>query len=58
MTQPNLINLHPNKYDQRLHYYSFAVNLDRCMGSCSNLNDLSNRVFVPKETWTWMFLIW
>ena len=58
MTQPNLINLHPNKYDQRLHYYPFAVNLDRCMGSCSNFNDLSNRVFVPKETWTWMFLIW
>ena len=49
MTQTNLINLHPNKYDQRLHYYQFAVNLDRCMGSCSNLNDLSNRIFVPKE---------
>ena len=31
--QPTLINLHPNEYDQRLRYYPFAVNLDRCMGN-------------------------
>ena len=23
--QPALINLHPNEYNQELHYYSFAV---------------------------------
>ena len=33
MTQPTLINLHPNKYS----------------GSCNTLNDLSNRVFVPNK---------
>ena len=26
--QPTLINLHPNEYNQELHYYSFAVKLD------------------------------
>ena len=39
MTQPTLINLHPNEYTQRLSYYPFAVNLDRCMGSSNTLND-------------------
>ena len=32
MAQPTLINLHLNEYTQRLSYYPFAVNLDRCMG--------------------------
>ena len=27
--QPTLINLHPNEYIQGLHYYPFAINLDR-----------------------------
>ena len=31
MAQPRLTNLHPNKYSQELHYYPFAVNLDRCV---------------------------
>ena len=31
--QPTLINLHPNEYSQDLHYYRFAVKLDRCVGS-------------------------
>ena len=26
------------------------VNLDRCVGSCNTLNDLSNKVSVPNET--------
>ena len=26
------------------HYYPFAVKLDRCVGSCNTLNDLSNTV--------------
>ena len=30
MTQAILINLHPNEYGQGLHYYPFAINLDRC----------------------------
>ena len=32
-----------------LRYYPFGVNLDRCTGSCNTLNDLSNRVCVPKK---------
>ena len=50
MTQPNLINLHPNGYSQEFHYYPFAVKLDRCVGSCNSLNDLSNKVYVPNKT--------
>ena len=30
--------------------YPFVVNLDRRMGSCNILNDLSNRVCVPNKT--------
>ena len=47
--QPTLINLHPNEYDQELHYHPFAVKLDKCVGSCNTLNDLSNKVYVPKK---------
>ena len=50
MTQLTLINLHPNEYIERLHYYPFAVNLDRCMGSFNTLNDLSSKVCVPNKT--------
>ena len=50
MIQPTLINLHPNEYSQKFHYYSFAVKLDRCVGSCNTLNDLSNKVCVPNKT--------
>ena len=45
--QPTLINLHPNEYSQELHYYPCMVKLDRCIGSCNTLNDLSNKVYVP-----------
>ena len=48
--QPSLINLHPNEYSQELLFYPFAVKLDRCMGSCNTLNDLSNKVCVPNKT--------
>ena len=27
--QPTLINLHPNEYSRELHYYPFAVKLDK-----------------------------
>ena len=50
MTQPTLINLHPNEYSQEFHYYPLAVKLDRCLGSCTALNDLSNKVCVPNKT--------
>ena len=50
MTQPTLINLHPNGYSHELRYYPFAVYLDRCAGSCNALDDLSSRVFIPNET--------
>ena len=44
MIQPTLINLHPNEYSQELHCYPFSVKLDRCIGSCNTINDLSNKV--------------
>ena len=48
--QPTLINLHPNASCQNLHYYPFAVQLDRCVERCNTLNDLSNKVYVPNKT--------
>ena len=42
MIQPTLNNLHPSKYSQKFHYYSFAVKLDRCVGNYNNLNDSSD----------------
>ena len=50
MTQPTVINLNSNEYTQGLCYYTFAVNLDRYVGSCNTLNDLFNKVCVPNET--------
>ena len=50
MTQPTLINFHPNEYNQGLRYYQFAVNLDECMGSCNTLNNLLKKVCVPDKT--------
>ena len=49
MTQSTLINLHPNEYNQELHYHPFEVKLDRCVGSCNILNDLSNNLCVPNK---------
>ena len=50
MTQPTVINLHCNECSEELHYYPFAVKLDRCTGSCNTLNDLSNEVWFPNKT--------
>ena len=50
MTHPILINLHPNEYSQEFHYCPFVVKLDRSVGSCNTLNDLSNKVCVPNKT--------
>ena len=48
--QSMLINLHPNEHSQEFHYYPFAVKLGRCFGSFNTLNDLSNKVYVPRKT--------
>ena len=50
ITQPALISLHPNEYSQEFYYTPFAVKLDRCVGRCNTLNDLSNKVCVPSKT--------
>ena len=39
--QSTLFNLHPNEYNQELHYYPFAVKLDRCAG---NFNTTASKV--------------
>ena len=48
--QPTLNNLYLDEYSQELHYYPFTVKLDRRVGSCNDLNDLSNKVCVPNKT--------
>ena len=50
MIQSTLINLRPNEHSHEFHYYPFAVKLDRCVGSCNTLNDLSNKVCVANKT--------
>ena len=42
--------IHPTEYSQEVHYYPFAVKLDRCVESCNALNDLPNKVCVPNKT--------
>ena len=39
-----------SNHTKDLHYYLFAVKLDRCIGSCNTFNDLSNKVCVPNKT--------
>ena len=39
--QATPINLHLNEYSQELNYYPFTVRLDKCVGSCNTLYDLS-----------------
>ena len=50
MIQPTLINLYANEYSQKFHYYPFTFKIDRSVGSCSTLNELSNKVCVPNKT--------
>ena len=50
MIQSDFINLQPNEYNQECRYYSFAFKLDRCVGSCNTLNNLSNKACVPNKT--------
>ena len=48
--QPTPISLRANEYSQELHYFPFAVKLDRFVGSCNTINDLFNKVCVPNKT--------
>ena len=50
MIQPALVSLHPNEYSEEFHYYRFVVKLDRCVGSCNILKDLSSKVCAPNKT--------
>ena len=34
----------------RFSCYPFAINLDKCVGSCNTLNNMSNRVCAPNKT--------
>ena len=43
MIQTTVINFHPSEYSP------FAIKLDRCVDSYNTLNDLSNKVCVPKK---------
>ena len=49
MAQPTVINLHPNEYSEELHYYQFAVKLDKFVGCYNTFNDLSNKECVPNK---------
>ena len=50
ITQSTLINKHPNEYSEELHYYPFAVNLERCVWNCNTINDFSNKLCVANKT--------
>ena len=47
---PTLNNLHPNEYSQEFHYYPLSVKLDRCVGSCNTIKDLSDKACIPNKT--------
>ena len=48
--EPTVINLRLNEYSQEFHYYPFTVKLDRSVGRCNTLNDLSNKMCVSSKT--------
>ena len=48
--QPALINFYPNEYNQGFHYCPITINLNRCLGSCNTLHDLSNNICIPHKT--------
>ena len=50
MIDLRLLILHSNEDNQEFHFYPFAVKLDRYVGRCSALNDLSNKVCLPNKT--------
>ena len=48
LLKSNLINLHPNEYNQELHYHPCAVKLDKCAGSFTFLITYLIREYVNK----------
>ena len=48
--QRTFINLNPDEYSQEWHYYPLAVKLDKSVGNCNTLIDLSSKVWVPDKT--------
>ena len=60
MTQPTLINLHPNKHSKKLHYNPFVVNLVSALEVAILLMTyLINYVFqIKQKIQPWMFLKW
>ena len=50
MIHHTLINMHSKEFRHEFRHYSFAVKLDRFVGSCNVLNDLSNKVCVSNKT--------
>ena len=49
--QPIFINLHPNECSQEnFTAIRFTVKLNKWVGSCTTLNDLSDKVCVPNKT--------
>ena len=48
--QPTFINLNPQKNSQEWHYYPLAAKLDKSVGNCNTLIDLSSKVWVPNKT--------
>ena len=42
--------MHSKEFRHEFCHYSFAVKLDRFVGSCNVLNDLSNKVCVSNKT--------
>ena len=45
-----LINLHHNEYSQGLNYCPFAADLNKHVGSCNTLDELSNTVSAAMKT--------
>ena len=41
-----------NEYSQEFHYYPISLlsKLERCVGICNALNDLSNKLCAPNKT--------
>ena len=48
LTRSIVIDLNPDKYNERLHFYAFMVNLIRYNGSCNTFDDLVEYVFRVK----------
>ena len=59
MTQPILINLHPNEYSQEFHNHPLALKLHKCVNTLSNtLNSLNtlNEVVILLMTYLIRFV--